>query len=179
MRVDSKSAAGKLLATFYQEEVVQNNALRADLKRCQSANEVMMTPGYYSLRRRFEREIQSQPWFETRLAIVAGLMGHLANDPAVLAVPRKDKDGDQTAIDVFIRPLTEGVGRPLLSELRFRRLLQRDPDELFIALIRVLRMLKGKANLYGLAESVFHWGDATKRNWAKAYFPRVPSKKSN
>ena len=70
-------------------------------------------------------------------------------------------------------------GTPLVSELRFRRLLQeRDIDRLYASLIRVLRMLNRKANPLRLAQDVYYWNDRTRKEWAYAYFPRVPEKKT-
>ena len=67
---------------------------------------------------------------------------------------------------------------PVVSELRFRRLIQRDRADLYVSMIRVLRMLGNKANLHDVANSVYYWGDKVKRDWAFAYFPNTPEKTS-
>ena len=67
---------------------------------------------------------------------------------------------------------------PIVSELRFRRLIQRDRADLYISMIRVLRMLGNKGNLHDLAKSVYFWGDGVKRRWAFEYFPNTPDKAS-
>jgi len=67
---------------------------------------------------------------------------------------------------------------PMVSELRFRRLLQRDTVDIYPAMIRILRMLKGSADIHDLAGSVFFWGDNVKKRWAYAYFPRALKKKT-
>lgn len=63
---------------------------------------------------------------------------------------------------------------PTVSELRFRRLLQRDQNNLYGAMIRILRMLDHTANLTDLIHSVFYWGDKVKKDWAFDYFPNTP-----
>jgi CRISPR system Cascade subunit CasB len=66
----------------------------------------------------------------------------------------------------------------LVSELRFRRLLQCDRKKLYGSLIRILRLLDDTADLYDLAESVYFWGESVKKIWAYAYFPLAPEKKT-
>ena len=63
--------------------------------------------------------------------------------------------------------------KPVVSELRFRRLLQHEREELYVALIRVIRLLDGCANIHELANVCFHWGYTEKKRWAFAYFKNV------
>jgi CRISPR system Cascade subunit CasB len=67
---------------------------------------------------------------------------------------------------------------PVVSELRFRRLIQRDRNDLYPAMIRAIRMLGKQVNIYDLAASTYYWGDQVKRRWAFDYFPNTPEKQS-
>ncbi len=64
--------------------------------------------------------------------------------------------------------------RPVVSELRFRRLLRMPRAELYRPMIRILALLDHQANLYELAESMFWWGPNIQKQWAFAYFPKLP-----
>jgi len=70
------------------------------------------------------------------------------------------------------------VNPPKVSELRFRRLLQRERDDLYGAMIRILQKLDQTANLPDLFNSVFYWGDPVRKRWAFEYFPNTPESKS-
>lgn len=169
------SATREILADFFLTEIAKNSGVRSELKRCRSASEVMMTSAFYRLHRRLGQRFETHPRMAVRLATVLGLMAHLKlQSTSVLKAPT----GSETSIGLLIKPMTEGA-RPRVSELRFRRLLQRDLDDLYVALVRVLRMLDGNANLFGVAESVLNWGDTVKRKWAAAYFSNVPAKQRN
>ncbi|MCI0508192.1 MAG: type I-E CRISPR-associated protein Cse2/CasB [Gammaproteobacteria bacterium] len=176
IKFGAESTAGKVLAGFW-DELRKDNGARAELRRCKTATDVMMTPVFHRLCVRLKPVLSSVSGWEERIAIITGLISHLNRESAQVlkaGVARSESD-----IESFIRPMADLKGdRPLVSELRFRRLLQRDVGDLYPALIRILRMVDGKTNLYGLAESVFYWGDNVKKRWAFAYFPRVPEKKT-
>lgn len=172
IKFNHESLAGNILTEFYMKELQQNTSLRAELKRCRSENEVMMTPAFYQLHSRFSPLMEGEPWLSQRLAIIVGLMSHIRNEKGkAFTSPTSEK----SAIDLFIGPFTDG-SPPKLSELRFRRVLQRDTAELYPALLRLLKMVSGEVNLYGLADSVFRWGPRVKQQWAEAYFPNIAKK---
>ncbi len=151
-----------------------NSASRAELRRCNSIVEVVMTPAFQHLCQRFKHYFQNDQYWQDRLAAIVGLISHLKHDQTGSVLAR----GEQR-VEKLAEQMAEGSGdRPVVSELRFRRLLQRERDDLYTPMIRILRMLKGGANLYGLSESVFFWGDGIKKRWAYAYFPKVPAKTS-
>jgi len=66
--------------------------------------------------------------------------------------------------------------RPLLSELRFRRLLQTTRDERLEAFKRLVRQLKGKVNVVDLANSYLFWGDKVRERWAFDYYAASAAK---
>lgn len=157
------SAVGEILFTFWQS-LDKNRGVRAELRRCKTIADVIMTPSYQRLCARLRPVMKHEYNFEENIAAVIGLLSHLKTNSQGRTLPQQ---------------MAESTGNnPLVSELRFRRLLQRDREDLYGALIRILRMLKGEANLYSLSESVFYWGDNVKKQWSFAYFPLVPEKKS-
>ena len=149
----------KLLRAWWQE--LQNDTgARAELRRCDRPETVMLHPAYARLHARFSARLRDKWHWEYRLACVVGLLSHV----------REHRDGRLAK--------QMGGNPPLVSELRFRRLLQCDPDELYIRMIRVLRMLENKAALEDLIDSVFYWNDRTRKRWALDYFSVTPEQQT-
>ena len=63
-----------------------------------------------------------------------------------------------------------GADRPVLSELRFRRLLKTPRDERLDAFKRLVRILGGKVNVAALTDDFLFWGDKVRERWAFDYF---------
>jgi len=89
------------------------------------------------------------------------------------------------------QPIAKAIGRrsiddkdALVSEGRFRRLLQSDDDELADAMRRIVRFSKGQANVRDLSASVLYWGDGVRKRWIFDYYavsargPNEPEQKS-
>jgi CRISPR system Cascade subunit CasB len=114
----------------------------------------MFQPAFQRLCQRLKPEPQEQ----RQLASVVGLLAHV-----------RHTTGQKLAYQMAGNP-------PVVSELRFRRLLQRDRTDLYGAMIRILRMLDHRANLPDLISSVFYWGDKVRKDWAFYYFPNTPEK---
>lgn len=159
--------AGEIVAGWW-EGLQQNNGGRAQLRRCKSPEEVMLEPAFHRLLNRMRGLLESDsslPQEETyrRLAAVAGLLSHVrVRDNKSLAERMADSQG----------------GRPRFSSLRFRRLMKESFDDLYPAMIRVIRQLDKTASLNDLANSVFYWDDKyrgvkVRKDWALAYFPKV------
>jgi len=76
------------------------------------------------------------------------------------------------------KPVARAIGRAtindeeaLLSELRFRRLLEADtPEELMTGMRRLVQIAGGRLNVDDLARSILNWGDVVKRRWAFDYY---------
>jgi CRISPR system Cascade subunit CasB len=125
---------------------------RAELRRAKSVAEVIMTPSFQKLCTKLVEQLPSD-FNKESVAAIVGLLSHVEE--------RTDKK--------LASQMAEG-NPPVVSELRFRRLLQRDRDELYVAMIRIIRMLKKQANPYDLINSVYYWGDKRKKRWAYTYF---------
>jgi len=155
------SEAGRALIAWW-ESLRDDHGARAELKRCKSPDEVAITASFQRLCHRLRPLFASETGWEGRLAAIAGLIAHVEG---------------YTPGQSLAAQMAHGTP-PTVSELRFRRLLQRERSDLYPALLRILRMLDKKVDLPDLANSVYYWGKAVKKRWAADYFPHVPEKQS-
>ena len=153
MVLNKDSFATGILVDWWQN-LEYNQGTRAELRRCDSPDEVMFHPAFLRLCQRLNPEPREQ----AGLARVVGLLAHV-----------RHKTNQSLAYQMAGNP-------PTVSELRFRRLLQRDRRDLYGAMIRILRMLDYTANLHDLIASVYYWGDRVRKDWAFEYFPNTPEK---
>lgn len=136
-------------------------AVLARLRRAGVPLDVMMEPHALRL-------IQRLPRFsEGRVAIVAGVLASVRKDvdrPIVRIVGRSSLDDEASAV---------------LSENRFRRLLQTPTDDLLEPMRRLVRLAKEEANVRHLAESILYWGDVRKRQWIFDYYAASSAARSS
>ena len=127
-------------------------AALARLRRAQSAIDVMMEPEALRL---IQRLPEHRP---DRVTTVAGVLAFVtAHDDAshlIRAVGRPTFDDDKSA---------------LLSENRFRRLMQLHANDLLDPMRRLVRLNKGHANVHDLARSILFWGDNVREQWILEY----------
>ena len=157
----SDAPATRILIDWW-ENLDQDKGTRAELRRCERPEDIMLHPAYARLHNRLAATLSGSWQWEYRLARVIGLLVHVRN-----------RDNS--------RPLAKQMGGnpPKVSELRFRRLLQCQHDDLYPRLRRILGMLdEKKANLPDLIDSAFHWNDRTRKDWALAYFAVTPEQKT-
>lgn len=157
----SDAPATKTLIDWW-EGLEQEKGTRAELRRAERPEEIMLHPAYSRLHGQLAELLKGNWQWEYRLARVIGLLVHV----------RKNDTS---------RPLAKQMGGnpPIVSELRFRRLLQCKHGDLYPRLRRTLAMLDGrKANLPDLIDAAFHWNDHTRKTWALAYFAVTPEQKS-
>jgi CRISPR system Cascade subunit CasB len=73
-----------------------------------------------------------------------------------------------------------GDDRPVLAEVRFRRLLQvEDGEEQVDAFIRLIKLLGRTASVPAVARDFLHWNDKTKQSWAFDYYAAGVAAPSN
>ncbi len=153
------------------ERLEDNRADRAILKRAPSLTAVALSAPYQRLYRELlsagfpTSEKPERDRFSDHLLAVVGLLAHVRGEqegvkqrngelPPAKAMSRKDKDSD----------------RPVVSELRFRRLLESpDLESLFTGLRRVLPMVGSYIDVIQLAKDILYWGDDKKKTWAYQY----------
>jgi CRISPR system Cascade subunit CasB len=155
-KFDADRPLGEVLQQWWTD-LQERNGDRAELRRAKTVNDVMLLPVFHRACVRFKPFFNEEEQWELRLAAVLGLMAHIRHTNPEQALARQMAGSP-----------------PVVSELRFRRLLQRDRADLYVSMIRVLRMLGNQANLHDVANSVYYWGDHVKRDWAFAYFPNTP-----
>ncbi len=155
-----KSLTSHLMAWWNTLQEPGKNGERAELRRCKTVAEVVMTPAFQRQCSKMSDDLKTD-FDRERLAAVMGLLSHVRSES-------RQKLAEQMA-----------GSPPEVSELRFRRLLQRGRDELYVAMIRIIRMLNQQVNIFDLINSVYYWGDSTKKQWAYTYFAKTPAKSSN
>jgi len=132
---------------------------RAILRRCRSPEEVAFIPAYHRLRKRLLHFGFPQ---EDVLAMIAGVLAHVK------------ADNPSTDIAAQMANPKGAEGKPRISELKFRRMLQiRDPKDLYQAVVRLVKHLDGVVNIPSLAKALYWWNDRTRREWAFSYYEKV------
>jgi len=157
----SDSAFGKMLKNWW-EDLDDNRGDRAELRRCTGASQVVMTPSFHRQLRIWRPYFSSETNYEERLAQIMGLLSHIRFHRADISIAKQMATGRG--------------GDPAVSELRFRRLLQRTRQEYYLAMIRVIKLLRGEVNIHDLAKSTYFWGDNIRKEWAYDYFENAPDK---
>jgi CRISPR system Cascade subunit CasB len=150
-----------------------DRAVRARLVRCRTPLDAVTVPAALSLARRLGRIPDAsapafrQRGFERALAL-AVVLAHVRT---ATATPLLRALG-WGAFPLDSKATERGDASPVLSELRFRRLLQTEGDpELIAAFSRLLALAKGAADPAELARVLLHWEqDRTKRDLALTYF---------
>ena len=157
----------------------------AELRRGHTVAEVALTGSYAAL---FYRINDRWVTNETDLSMVAGLLAHLRLEGGGPAGKPATKQGDEKENqDVDIpqpwpslqlaahMSRREKGANPPFSELRFRRLLQRrDPDEVYLGLLRVVRLLKRSTFHREVAEAAYHWHqERYRRAFSLAYYENI------
>lgn len=67
-------------------------------------------------------------------------------------------------------PKRLGGKDPILSNIRFQKILRADDDELHDQLRRAIRMAKNECNVSLLGRHLLHWGDSVKMRWCFDYY---------
>lgn len=154
-RFSRENAYGAILLDWWQE-LEDDRASRAILRRAPTITAVTLSAPYQRLFRRF----QAAKWNpdgsasrDDRLAAIVGLLAHVTQDqpgPPAKAMSQK----------------APGSDRPLVSELRFTRLLESpDVDSLFVGLRRVLPLMEHRIDVITLADDILFWGAYSTPNW--------------
>lgn len=128
-------------------------ATRARLRRAKSPLEIIQEPEAL----RLVAMLSGGHGGADRVAVLAGVLAF---------VEEKDE-----------RKIARAIGRSSLddddavvSEIRFRRLLQTPGRELLDPMRRIVRMNKGKANVRDMSDSVLYWGERVRRCWIFDYY---------
>ena len=125
----------------------KNKGGRAELRRAHNLTEIAFIEVYHNLYKQMKSADKES------LATVAGVCAHVkAHEGGCLA--------EQMAEN--------------LSTLRFRRLLAiTDRNEMYHAMVRLVKMLGGAVNILDLAETVYWWNEYTKKRLAYDYYAKA------
>lgn len=130
---------------------------RAELRHANSDMERALVPMVYDLHRAFGP--RAGKGYNTRLGEIAYLLAHLRESDDLPGTPFAQAAAGS------------GTDKQPLSPLRFRRVLQKDGEELIQALRRALPLC-GAMDIAALANDLFYWGDKIRRKWAEQYYAR-------
>lgn len=123
-----------------------NKGDRAALKRADSLSEVVFCPAYYRLLGALRKEGYSVTG-EVRLQKLAAIVG-------LAARIKEDLHGE---VGKQFGAFNQG-DKPVVSELRMRRILACDDlEDLYVLLRRALGILGGRASLSGIAATIWQW----------------------
>ncbi len=129
----------------------RHRAALARMRRAATPIEVMQEPEALRL-------IARLPRHPDRVAILAGVLAFVRETEerrVARAIGRDALDDEHSA---------------LLSENRFRRLLQSNRNELMDPMRRLVRMAKGTLNVHDLSRAILYWGDDMKKRWIFDYY---------
>lgn len=156
-----------------------NRGVRARLRRIEQPDDALFTDGFFQFLGYMPAE-----WGECYhlypsamvAATLAQVTGHRQDHRSFAAQLGAGKNPSATE------------GQPVMSELRFKQLIQsRTPEEFFRRLLRAVRLLGGSVNLLSLTEGILQWYDEYARGpdrnpvnrlcvqWAQDYY--LPTKK--
>lgn len=149
-----------------------DRASMARLRRCQSAVEASSILSAIRLARRLGVTVADSRDADKALEL-AILLAHVRENEAMEPM---QKLGWTTfpggaAADA-------GTG-PVLSELRFQRLLKVTQADKLPAFRRLVHLMKGQANVKELAAAFWFWGDAVKKRWAFSYYNAAAQQPKN
>lgn len=142
-----------------------HRAALARLRRAATPTEVMLEPEALRLVARLPRR-------PDRAAVLAGVLAFVRetdDHPVARAIGRSSLDDEQSA---------------LVSEGRFRRLLQTREDELLEAMRRLVRQMKGRVHVPSLSHAILWWGSdrwekEMKKEWIFDYYNVFASSRSS
>lgn len=129
----------------WHNNLEEDRQQRASLRRCSSLLDVYTSSGFrdllFNLKPLWEGKAA---WRFTALAIIAGVVSHVSENDGSLSFAK--------------RMAQKNGGTPVMSELRFRRLLAvRTEEEMFRELRRAVKLADGRLNIVSLADDVFRW----------------------
>ena len=144
--------AGRALQAWW-EQLPDDRGARAALARCQRPLEVVMEPAFHRVRLQIEAAgYRENRYWPEALPAVIGLLA------------RARSDAPQLSAGAAMAQPAEGSGRPLLSGLRFRRLMHAASHaELYEQMSGVMGLLGRRVPVLALADTIDRWGDAAVR----------------
>jgi CRISPR system Cascade subunit CasB len=138
-----------------------NSGDSAELRRAASINDVIINcPAFHELRNRLKNSAWGDIKNINRLALVAGVLSHIRTSGISVA------EG--------LANLANKKASKEATTLRFQRLIQNSSlQDLYKPMVRTLNYLEDTANVFNLAESLYFWGDLTRKQWAIKFYEKL------
>jgi CRISPR system Cascade subunit CasB len=139
----------------------RDRASLAQLRRAATPLEAIEAPAVFDLYKRLGFGRADVERRLPRVAVVASVLAHVRKDSAPGDQPRR-----------FAEMLGQGGERPVMSPLRFKRLLAATEDrDLLIAFRRAVALVGGKnIDVGDIAASLLDWSDRRRMRWAFDYY---------
>lgn len=152
MSGDENKSPGQIILGWWSQEMADRTSgvargLAARLRRATPAS-ALAEPAVYRLAARLDLRARDAE----RLSLLARLLAEVR--------------------ETTPEPLAKRLGgaEPVLSTLRFQRLMRAEGDELADALRRAIGMADGRCNVAALGQDILRWDDRTRMNWCFNYF---------
>lgn len=146
-------------------------ATRARLRRCRSATDAVGIPAAIYLARSLGALSETRTEDDYQVTAAINLARVLAHVTQHIETQRPMQTAGWRSFPGERRESEAGEDRPMLSEVRFRRLLTAARgEEQVSAFVRLIALLGGAVNIAALAEDFIYWNDRTKRRWAFDYY---------
>ena len=153
-----------------------NPGARARLRRCRSSVDALLEPAAIRLAQRIGVLSEKSRHDDARLhaaldlaRVLAHVKTHDGNQRVMRSAGWRSFPGDRKESDA-------GEDRPILSQVRFRRLISTERGEpLIAAFVRLVRQLDGAVNVTELAKDFLDWSHPeralqVRRKWAFDYY---------
>lgn len=143
----------------------KNKGALTELRRAQNLREVVRCPAYHNLLSRCEGHTD-----EASLALAAGVLAHVKGRPSV-------GQGTPPSFATQLGTSSE-QDKPLLSGLRFRRLISHEErEDVFRTVVRALSFVDHIAEVEPLARDLYDWTSPVRdipAKWARDYYRAAP-----
>lgn len=148
MRHENESPAAEVLMQWFSL-LQDQRGIRAELRQAQTRTDIMLSEGFRLLTQKFrawlDQRDTDKEWRWVGLALAAGACAHVK------------QSGGSASFAAQLGNRGAGSERPVLSELRFNRLLRaHDHDEFYRLVVRAVRQCE-QVNLPSLVDGILLW----------------------
>lgn len=148
MRHENESPAAEVLMQWFAL-LQDQRGIRAELRQAQTRTDIMLSEGFRLLTQKFrawlDQRDTDKEWRWVGLALAAGACAHVK------------QSGGSASFAAQLGNRGAGSERPVLSELRFNRLLRaHDHDEFYRLVVRAVRQCE-QVNLPSLVDGILLW----------------------
>lgn len=178
--VESATATPDVWLSWWTQYIDQNSrntrnwdpAVRARLRRCHTWSDAMSIAEAHELARRVGVSPTTSPQSVVHVFNTARVLAHVK-------VHRRETMMERAGAPPDGKRLSDD-SMPLVSAVRYRRLLAAEPgDDLTAMVVRVLAQLKGECNASRLAKDLMMWTERTRVAWSFQYFGKTAGQRTD